>query len=88
MVKGVNRQVIVVKSPDTKLFDQAIFILREDALEKEGVGERELLDEAQKIADSYVRQKAARHTRRVSPGLWLAVGALPVALAWLLTSIL
>ena len=28
MVKGINRQVIVVKSPDPKLFDQAIFLLR------------------------------------------------------------
>ena len=31
MVKGVTRQVIVVKSPDPKLFEQAIFIMREDA---------------------------------------------------------
>ena len=43
MVKGNTRQVIVVKSPDPKLFDQAIFLLKEDALEKDGVGERELL---------------------------------------------
>ena len=32
MVKGISRQVIVVRSPDPKLFEQAIFILREDAL--------------------------------------------------------
>ena len=31
MVKGVSRQVIVVKSPDPQLFEQAIFILRADA---------------------------------------------------------
>ena len=31
MVKGTSRQVIVVHSPDPKLFEQAIFILREDA---------------------------------------------------------
>ena len=30
MVKGISRQVIVVQSPDPKLFDQAIFILRDD----------------------------------------------------------
>lgn len=35
MVKGISRQVIVVRSPDPKLFEQAIFILREDALGKE-----------------------------------------------------
>ncbi len=37
MVKGLNRQVIVVHSPDQKLFDQAIFILKDDAVGKEGV---------------------------------------------------
>ena len=31
MVKGINRQVIVVRSPDPSLFEQAIFLLRPDA---------------------------------------------------------
>ena len=34
MVKGVSRQVIVVHSPDKELFDQAIFILKDEAVEK------------------------------------------------------
>lgn len=88
MVKGVNRQVIVVKSPDTALFDQAIFLLREDALEKNGVGQRELLEEAQKIADSSMHKKPASKCRRISPLLWICAGAFPVGLAWLLTSML
>ena len=33
MVKGISRQVIVVHSPEPKLFEQAIFILRVDARE-------------------------------------------------------
>ena len=32
MVKGVTRQVVVVKGTEEKLFDQAIFLVREDAL--------------------------------------------------------
>ena len=32
MVKGINKQVIVVKAPDPRLFEEAIFILREGAL--------------------------------------------------------
>ena len=28
MVKGISKQVIVVHSPDPKLFEQAIFILK------------------------------------------------------------
>ena len=31
MVKGVSRRVVVVKSPDPKWFEQAIFLLREEA---------------------------------------------------------
>ena len=31
MVKGVSRQVILVRPPEPKLFEQAIFILRDDA---------------------------------------------------------
>ena len=30
LVKGVSRRVVVVKSPDPKLFEQAIFIVREE----------------------------------------------------------
>ena len=29
MVKGITRQVILVKSPDPKLFEEAIFIVKE-----------------------------------------------------------
>ena len=34
MVQGVSRQVIVVKSPDPRFFEQAIFIVKEDAFGK------------------------------------------------------
>ena len=30
MVKGISRQVIVVNAPDPKLFEQAIFILKDN----------------------------------------------------------
>ena len=36
MVKGTSRRVIVVDSPDPKLFEQAIFIVRNDAFTQEG----------------------------------------------------
>ena len=44
MVKGICRQVIVVHSPDPKLFEQAIFILKDDAV-AQGVTEELLLQE-------------------------------------------
>lgn len=89
MVKGINRQVILVKPQEAaSMFDQAIFILREGALEKDGIGERELLEEARKLADSYAHRKPEKKRRCVSPLLWMTVGALPVAAAWILTVLL
>ncbi len=55
MVKGVARQVIVVRQPDRRLFEQAIFIVKEDALEG-GVTARQVLDEAQRVAKGYVKR--------------------------------
>ena len=49
MVKGISRQVIVVHAPEQKLFEQAIFILKDDALRDEGITEDLLLKEAQKL---------------------------------------
>ena len=44
MVKGVSRQVIVVHSPDPKLFEQAIFILKDKAV-GEGITDELLMKE-------------------------------------------
>ena len=58
MVKGVSRQVVVVRSPDQKLYEQAIFILREDA---HGYTEDMLLKEALEAAkhDGLVKNQFA-----------------------------
>ena len=40
MVKGITRQVIVVKPPDAELFDQAIFILKDRA----AISDEQILD--------------------------------------------
>ena len=70
MVKGVTRQVIVVKSPDPKLFEQAIFIMREDAF-VEGVSADQVIQEAQQVAKSYVKQNSrwGRLSRAIPAGL-------------------
>ena len=46
MVKGISRQVIVVHAPDPKLFEQAIFILKDEAV-KEGITDEALMKEAE-----------------------------------------
>ena len=82
MVKGISRQVIVVHSPDRKLFEQAIFILKEDA---PGVTDEALLKEA----TSLIRNggEPAPKLSRYGP-VWACGGALVTGLAWLLTNLL
>ena len=83
MVKGISRQVILVQSPEPKLFEQAIFILRDDAL-KEGVTDEALLKEARKMLHSGDGKQNKRHVYFYG-AVWAAGGALLTGLAWLLT---
>ncbi len=82
MVKGIARQVIVVKAPDTRLFEQAIFLLKEDAMENCGVTEQALLEEARRAADSYLIRTSRRHRRRILPFAWASAGAAMTGLVW------
>lgn len=59
MVKGVTRRVVVVRAPDQKYFEQAIFLLREEA-ESPDPPEEQVLKQAQAVADAYLL--------RTSPG--------------------
>ena len=85
MVKGISKQVIVVNSPDPKLFEQAIFILKEEAVGKEGVTDEALLKEATRLINSPAHQKK-RKLFLYGP-VWACCGALLTGLAWLLTTL-
>ena len=52
MVKGISRRVIVVESPDPHIFEQAIFILSNDAAGG-GVSSQQVVEQAVRIAKSY-----------------------------------
>ena len=87
MVKGITRQVVLVKSPDPKLFEEAIFLVREDAMNREGLTAEQVLRQARQAADSYLRGSRVwnRRLRSVSglPALaWGAAGALLASGAW------
>ena len=91
MVKGISKQVIVVKSPDGRLFDQAIFILREDALGEEGVSEEQVIEQARSAADGYLKSAvsgARGRGWRLPRPVWAAAGGGLVGLAWILSVLL
>ena len=78
MVKGISRQVILVQSPDTNLFEQAIFILKENA---EAVTDEMLLREARALIGGNKR----KHLRYA---LWACSGAVFTGVIWLFSIIL
>ena len=81
MVKGISRQVIVVHAPEPKLFEQAIFILKEDAV-GEGISDDALLKEAQNA----IREGEGKKRHLYLDGaVWAAGGALLTGLIWLVT---
>lgn len=75
MVKGISRRVIVVRSPDPRFFEEAIFIVKEDVYTRGGVSAGELLSEAQRVADNYVRAHTSKKPFRVPPLAFAAAGA-------------
>lgn len=91
MVKGTARQIVLVKSPDPKLFEQAIFILREDALERHGVTEEDVMRQARKTAGAYLSsQLPGRRNRRawLKRLAWFVCGAVSGCGVWLAAGLL
>ena len=88
VVKGVSRRVIVVRSPDQRFFEQAIFLLREDALRSDSVTEEQVVRQARQAAAGYVRRTALHGlSAKPLPGwVWFLLGACATALVWWLTS--
>jgi len=85
LVKGVSRRVIVVESPDPRIFEQAIFILPTDG---GGVSSRQLVDQAVRIARNYARGQGGRRRPRLPVWLWGLCGAAACGAVWLLVSLL
>ena len=90
-MKGISRRVIVVESPDPRIFEQAIFIIRNEAASGGGgVTSQQLVDQAIRIARNYARthggsSPAARWY--TSPWLWSLLGGSVIGLMWLLASL-
>ena len=84
MIKGLSKRVIVVKSPDPALFEEAIFIIREDVFRRRNAPD--VIKEAQRAANIYLRktqQSPLGLAARLSPPAYLAAGAAAAGIAWL-----
>ena len=83
MVKGISRQVIVVNSPDPKLFEQAIFIIRDGQKE---ITDEALLKEAKRLMAAH--GSAKRNSNIVASAFWTCCGATLTGVVWLITILL
>ena len=81
MVKGISKQVIVVQSPDEKLFEQAIFIIKDNMA---GVTDEMLMQEAKRLINTTEQRK---RKRRLYGPAWACGGALAMAAAWGITAL-
>ena len=86
MVKGMARRVVVVKSPDKRVFEEAIFILKDDALRDSGVTAEDILGEACRVARGYMRSHSKRKYWTYVP--YIAVGLAMGGLGWILATFL
>ena len=85
VLKGLSRKVIIVKSPDPEMFEQAIFIVRDDFLSSQGIGEKELLRQAQAAANGYVENTHGWHRfHRLPAWGWAGIGAGLLSCGWVL----
>ena len=84
MVKGTSRRVIVVDSPDPNYFEQAIFIVRNDVYERQGVTAQQVLGEACRIAKGYAAVAAVPFWKKIPWWVWTLGAVLALALLLLL----
>lgn len=86
MVKGISRQVIVVNPQDKQLFEQAIFILSDEAMGRKEVTDDMLLKEANRIIRTS-NEKSKKH-KTAHKWVYTAIGALTTGAVWLLSYLL
>ena len=85
MVKGISRRVVVVDSSDQRYFEQAIFIVRNDAAGG-GVTARDLVEEARRVARNYASGDHAKNGwtwREWPPAVYTMLGAGGIGLVWM-----
>ncbi len=84
-MKGITRRVVVIKSPDQRIFEEAIFIIRDDAIKNGGICAEDVVEQACRVAAMYVRRNADGRRRALwIPAACVAAGILLCGLAWLL----
>lgn len=72
MLKGAQKRMIVVRTTDSKLFEEAYFVMRHDVSHGR---QTDLLEEANRILENNVRaERWERRSKRLRASVWGALG--------------
>lgn len=82
MLKGTNRRVVVVRSPDRRFFEEAIFIVREGIVNQNGITAEQVVEEARRVADGFGRKGWRGRRRHLPAPAYVALGALLATALW------
>ncbi len=85
MVKGVSKRIVHLKTPPGDMFSEAIFILKEEAV---GASEDEIIKEAISVAEKSAVRSAKISRRAATNLLCSGLGAVFVAVLWILSAII
>lgn len=76
IIRGTSHRVIVVRSPDSRIFEQAIFIMRDDYTGSGGSSPGELLRQAKASAENSVTSLLPPRRHDILPYVTAAVSTL------------
>lgn len=82
MIKGISKRVVVVRSPDRRFFEEAIFIVKEGADGVPGVTAQQVVEEARRVADGFVRKQRSRWYQRIPSAGYMGIGAVLASAVW------
>jgi hypothetical protein len=89
IIKGVSKNVVVIRSPDPRYFEQAIFILRDEVVKQGGNTRERILQEAERVACEYLKTcKLKKMKQHISPLLIATISVILVGLILAVTGIL
>ena len=88
MVRGYQKRIIHLKNTDSAVFDEAFFLVNEK--NTQGMGEKELIMEANRIVDESLRNKEKR-AKKIKEYIlragMLLIGASVSSVIWLLLTL-
>ena len=75
MMRGAQKQMIVVRTGDSRYFDEAYFVLRREVKAKRGT-EREMLNEADRILRESELDPRPQRKKLPRGAIWFLLGIL------------